>query len=353
MRYRSVEKEAFFKAFFLFFSSLAILMGALFYGFYLKEKSALDDRLFSQMRLCSFDLECPKFGIGFADAQSRDLYTLKRDEKALYAYFPVPGSRNYVMKIFYPMERYRAEVAQIRKRLLGEALFVYLLLGALSALFSLYALTPLRRALRLTEEFVKDILHDFNTPLSVIRLNAGMLLKRYPEEKRAERIGQGVETLMRLQANLKSYLGGHERQRERFRLDRLVEERTGLLEKSFEDVTFERSLQPLEVETNKDAMERVLDNLLSNGAKYNVKGGRVRVSIESGEARLSIEDTGVGIAHPEKAFERFYKEQERGLGIGLHIVKKLCDQMGVAIRLESRKGRGTRVTLDLGRIVAR
>ncbi len=347
MRFRRVEREAFFKGFSLFFLSLALLTGALFYGLYLREKRMFDDRLFSRMRLCSFDLECPEFGIDFVEADAKDLYTLKRDKEALYAFFPVPGSDRFVMKILYPLERYRLDVIRIRNETLREALPVYLLLALLSALFSLYALTPLRRALRLTEEFVKDILHDFNTPLSVIRLNAGMVRRHCPGERRLERIEGAVETLMRLQSNLKSYLGGHERQRERFRLDRLIEERTKLLEKSFDDVVFERSLQPLELHTNKDAMIRVLDNLLSNGAKYNVRGGRVHIRLQQAEAQLTIEDTGVGIAHPEKAFERFYKEQERGVGIGLHIVKKLCDQMGIAIGLESRKGVGTSVRLDL------
>lgn len=62
--------------------------------------------------------------------------------------------------------------------------------------------------------------------------------------------------------------------------------------------------------------------------------------------RVIIEDTGRGINHPEKVFDRFYKEHERGLGIGLHIVKKLCDQMKITIHIHSTVGKGTKVTLD-------
>ncbi len=62
---------------------------------------------------------------------------------------------------------------------------------------------------------------------------------------------------------------------------------------------------------------------------------------------LYIEDTGKGIKNPSKVFERFYKEQERGIGIGLHIVKKLCEELGIEITLQSEIGQGTSFFLNL------
>lgn len=62
---------------------------------------------------------------------------------------------------------------------------------------------------------------------------------------------------------------------------------------------------------------------------------------------LSIKDSGKGIANPSKIFNRFYKEQERGIGIGLHIVKKLCDELKIGIDVKSELGVGTTFTLKL------
>jgi len=48
-----------------------------------------------------------------------------------------------------------------------------------------------------------------------------------------------------------------------------------------------------------------------------------------------------GIKYPNKIFDRFYKEHELGLGIGLHIVKNLCDELGIKIKVQSKIDQGT------------
>jgi len=97
---------------------------------------------------------------------------------------------------------------------------------------------------------------------------------------------------------------------------------------------------------------RILDNLLSNAARYNKKGGAVTVRFLRESSTLLIEDSGRGIERPERVFERFYKESEGGQGIGMHIVKKLCDSIGVGVSVESEPGRGTRIALDISAIVS-
>jgi len=79
----------------------------------------------------------------------------------------------------------------------------------------------------------------------------------------------------------------------------------------------------------------------------------VHIFIRFEGENLIIEDTGKGIKNPKKVFERFYKEQERGIGIGLHIVKKLCDELGIAISLTSKVGEGSRFILNLHPIIKR
>ena len=75
-----------------------------------------------------------------------------------------------------------------------------------SILFSFYALYPLRNALRLTQEFVKDILHDVNTPISTMRLNLSLLQEEIGENNKIKRIERGIENILLLQENLKSHL---------------------------------------------------------------------------------------------------------------------------------------------------
>ncbi len=347
---RSVEREAFIKSFILFFGSLSLLLSILFYTIYKRELANLDSSLFAQMRICSFDLKCPKFKIDFEESGSKELYTLKRGSEGVYSLFPIGGGSRYLLKIVYPSKSYRAETAEIRKEVAAEFLLTEAVLLVLSILFSLYSINPLRQALKLTREFVRDILHDFNTPLSIIRLNVKMLEKECPKSSKSSRIEEAVETLLRLQANLRDYLGGHELKSETFRLDTLAAERVSLIQKGYPEIEFTTSLDPLEVESGKDALTRIVDNVVTNAAKYNRRGGRVSVVLDAAAKKLTIEDTGIGIENPKKVFERFYKEQERGMGIGLHIVKKLCDQTSIGVEVESEKGKGTRFIFDLGKV---
>ncbi len=353
MRLRSVELEAFVKSFLLFFLSISFLSSLLFYSIYKKESENLDREIFSQMRACSFDLKCSKFEIGFSKSGKSDLYTLKHEENGLYALFPINDSSKYLLKIIYPYENYQADLKRVEREILKEFMIAIMVIAFLSVLFSLYAINPLRRALKLTEEFVRDILHDFNTPLSVIRLNARLLKNESENSKKSTRIEEAVETLLRLQSNLRSYLGGEKMVSEPFRLDELLRERVEFMERAYLQIHFLLKLEPMRVKCSRDAMIRIVDNVVGNAAKYNVDGGRVEIVLNANKATLAVIDTGIGIENPRKIFDRFYKEHDRGMGIGLHIVKKLCDEMGIEIAVESEKGKGSSFLFDLKKVTLR
>jgi signal transduction histidine kinase len=66
---------------------------------------------------------------------------------------------------------------------------------------------------------------------------------------------------------------------------------------------------------------------------------------------LVIEDSGIGIKEPSKVFNRFYKETSRGMGIGLHVVKKLCMDLNIDIKVESKLKKGTKFSLNLEKVM--
>ena len=100
-------------------------------------------------------------------------------------------------------------------------------------------------------------------------------------------------------------------------------------------------------------IREVVGNLCDNAVKYNVDGGSVTVTVESGEtaASLTVEDTGVGIpqAEQERVFERFYRVDKShskasgGTGLGLSIVKHAVALHHGDIQLTSAPGHGTRI----------
>lgn len=115
--------------------------------------------------------------------------------------------------------------------------------------------------------------------------------------------------------------------------------------------------EPTEISCDVGKVRRILSNLLSNAAKF-TEGGRVvfSASRHSGKLRLSVEDTGVGIASEtlSRLFETFgnasdetasnYGEDVR---LGLPLAQRYCHLLGGELRVESRVGFGSRFTVDL------
>jgi len=103
-------------------------------------------------------------------------------------------------------------------------------------------------------------------------------------------------------------------------------------------------------------LERVLRNVLDNAFKFTQHGG-VSIELEStqDEAVISIRDTGPGIPTDKQSaiFEEFYqiadekRRGEKGLGLGLSIVRKLCELLDHQLHLESAAGSGTTVRLSV------
>lgn len=110
------------------------------------------------------------------------------------------------------------------------------------------------------------------------------------------------------------------------------------------------------VETDAVMLERILRNLADNAVKYSDSGVvTLRVWAKEGRISIEVEDMGQGIPphEQERIFEPFYqvdnraRDRRKGLGLGLAIVRKLVDLLGMALSLDSTPARGTRVTLTM------
>jgi PAS domain S-box-containing protein len=115
--------------------------------------------------------------------------------------------------------------------------------------------------------------------------------------------------------------------------------------------------EPVRVEGDRVRARQIMDNLLSNALKFTAAGGSVSVDVEfgGGFARVSVNDTGIGIplADREAIFDKFHQLEpamsgfREGTGLGLAITKRLVEAHGGRIWLESEPGRGSRFTFTL------
>lgn len=343
------EVESLSKSFLIFFMLLEVLLAINFWHELQEKKAEVEEKIQVEMQLCAYNLQCGELKTDFVEKTENKETNILYKDGDFYSYFKVPTVDKFLMKVVYPKASYLSKIEKLEQKTYRKFLLYSLLAALVSFLFAYYALMPLRKALRLNEEFVKDILHDFNTPISSMRINLKLFKREIGENRKIQRLENNIETILSLQNNLQIFLRGIPSQVESFSLKELAEERVHYFGILYPDVLFKISLGKTVLETNKDAFTRILDNLLSNAGKYNVANGEVSVALKGHS--LSIRDTGKGIKHPSRVFDRYYKEQNRGIGIGLHIVKKLCDQLRIPLKIKSKENQGTTIVLNLSNII--
>ncbi len=207
--------------------------------------------------------------------------------------------------------------------------------------------------------------HDLRQPLHALSAYSAVLLAN-PSAQTLQEAGHNIDTLVRSLGEILGELfdlsrlssGGYRLQHEPFALDRLVAgvcaEFTPVAAAKGLALTWE--VAPVELIGDASATGRIVRNLLDNAIKYSDRGEvRVTVALVAGEAILEVSDTGRGIAAEEqpRIFEEFYQierageDPPQGVGLGLSIVKHLCELMRARIELCSILGVGTRFTISM------
>ena len=332
---------------------MSLLYGLFAWMNYRDRRRQLDETLLSEMKIFSFKPLGGNFDVAFEKKKSDErIWHLVHSPEGPYALFEIPGSRQYLLRIRLPQREYDRRIAEIRREALrGWPLYI-LSIALLALLFAYYSLEPYRRALRLNEEFVRDILHDFNTPLSALRIDLGILRRRLGRDRSIERMVASLGTVHALQENLRAFLARRSGGKEPFELRPLLEDRIDTLRGLYPSLRFLDEVPAgVVLLCDRNAFARIVENLLANACKYNRERGQICLELDG--TLLRIRDNGRGMRDPDRAFERYYKEGERGLGLGLHIVKKLAEDMKIGVNLESTEGKGTTVTLDLREVMQR
>lgn len=215
-----------------------------------------------------------------------------------------------------------------------------------------------------------NVAHDFRTPLTRIRGAAEHALRaRQPpstQETLLNVLGGIIEDCDTARLQLQNLLDVRAMESGLLKLDirrhdlkKIVLEVADLYTVMAEDkgVNLHTALPDGEVLTDGDPaqLSQAVANLIDNAIKYTPRGGSVRVELESGQGlvRLTVADTGIGIPEDEHAlvWQRLYRSRnaraEKGLGLGMSIVKTIVEAHGGTITFSSALGQGSTFVLTL------
>ncbi|HIR22842.1 MAG TPA: hypothetical protein IAB32_03560 [Candidatus Scatosoma pullicola] len=222
------------------------------------------------------------------------------------------------------------------------------------------------KAQRSKNDFIANVTHEMNTPLTSIRgyseLIAGGALNEEQTKAAANTLVKQSDRLSKLIACIINYneIDNDELPAYEVDLSKLAEEILEVLAPDIEkrNIALEKHIEPgISVMSRHERLNEVLGNLIRNAIRYNKEGGNLRVGIcrtEDGHPRLTVSDTGIGIAEEnlERIFDRFFTVDKShsgkngGFGLGLAVVKKICRRSGWGLRVESCLGEGTTFTVD-------
>lgn len=216
------------------------------------------------------------------------------------------------------------------------------------------------RLLEQQDMFVKKIMHEINTPLSIISLNANSIERKFGSLKEIEAIKASSKTLSSIYGDL-SYIVKKEKinyEIKKIDLITFLSKRIRFFDEisQIKDITISLEAQEeIEVLANEYELERIVDNTISNAIKYSNPSTQIEIILYQQENHtfLDIVDKGLGMKDIDSVFVPFYQQSHKniGLGLGLSIVKEICDKYKILIKVQSKEHEGTRFSYNITSIL--
>ncbi|WP_415579703.1 sensor histidine kinase [Helicobacter labetoulli] len=257
-------------------------------------------------------------------------------------------------KIFIQDTSLESQMFFLRLKMIAYFLLSLFGVGVVAYFLVKLSLKPMQQRINALNAFIKDSTHEINTPLSIILMSIETLpLDNLTpaQSQKIERIKLASKSLSHIYKILVAYNFPHSinHKCENLALHILLQERLEYFSPFFEQkaLQLQSTITPSYIFASAEKMSCVLDNLLSNAIKYNKKGGEIDISLKEGV--LSISDSGCGMADSDKEriFERYVRcnDYQGGFGIGLTLIKRICDEYGINIEVQSEQGKGSCFTL--------
>ena len=218
-------------------------------------------------------------------------------------------------------------------------------------------------------KFLTNLSHEFRTPISLIVSPAEQLLEMEHSPEKKEQISLIKRNARRLLNLVNQLLDFRKLEESELKLNLTENDLVAFIKEvadSFKDLShrkhiefrFSSSVSQYHTSFDRDKIERVLFNLLSNAFKFSRERDHISLTIGKNlpeGIKIVVSDTGIGMDAPtrEKIFERFYQGDtdrailNQGNGIGLSIAREFVNMHGGTIEVESEPGKGSSFVVSL------
>jgi len=300
------------------------------------------------------------FRSGLYDVRGKRIFSLLTEEPSFFKNgYSVEKQRAYYVTTL-PEDRYfdakylivenRISYYEVYEQVLLILLSIVAVVFLLSVLFLDRFARPFAEVNKKLDNFIKDSMHEINTPLAIININVDLYNRKYGTNKHLQRIKASAKVLANIYNDM-DYLIKHD-------LVELKPEEVDLCDflsdrvEYFEEVATLKGISIIKsceccakIYMNAKQLQRVVDNSISNAIKYSFENQSIEVGSRltpSGECQIYFKDQGIGIDDTEKIFDRYYRESKQvgGLGIGLNIVRTIIQRENIKVQIDSKPNNG-------------
>ncbi len=245
------------------------------------------------------------------------------------------------------------QLAVLKKSVFNVLVIVFIFIIMVAWLLSRLFMKPVRERVEQVERFLNDITHELNTPISSLTMATDQALKQGEcTEKTLRNVSISTKQLYDIYRSL-TYLNFKKKEDagEVLQLDEVLQKSVEYYRPlaDIKRIVFKTEIEEMSCILPESQLTLLLGNLIGNAIKYSSTGSKIYVTLK--DRVLSIRDEGIGIeAEKQKEiFEKFKRgtEYSGGFGVGLNIVKSICDEHDIEIELNSTLGEGTEFMLYL------
>ncbi|MGB3960689.1 MAG: HAMP domain-containing sensor histidine kinase [Sulfurimonas sp.] len=367
----NLEKKSFysFLALYLFSSLFFVLLSG--YLYFSAQKSSLENATYyklqhmaddiasriihAQMSASELKLPASEENYSYTLIQSSQKqsfaqnYFEENDSKILVS--SAPQKHLGIQYVVVKTDLYHKELKRLQKQILYVMSILFLAIVLISWLLSKLFMRPIHEKVSQIEQFIQNISHELNTPITALQMSAKRAIqKKVYDEKILTNISISTKQLYNIYRSL-AYLSFHiqEQKANPTNIKPILEQSIAYYTELSEakNIAMQVDLQDALLTITNTKAELLFSNLLSNAIKYSLPHTTIKIILH--EHFLSIEDEGIGIA-PQKLdaiFELYQRASDLagGFGVGLGIVKQICDEHNISIEVNSTLGEYSRFTL--------
>lgn len=383
------EKKALRNFLFIYVTSTIFLVSVILYIYYQNELKMAQDSCTMELQNASMQIKAEildkymkkKDFIPEKLSKENIKYALlDKDKKVIFSYlderFEIDYSKNIYENSNYkyfittlneeniPIKYIVIESCQvvndknsIRILILIKLIVSSIFIACVGYLLSKILLNPARKRVDSMDKFIKDSAHELNTPISVLMTSVSMLKNGKNPEKMMKYILSSSKQISQIYNDIhfSAFNEINEDVFEEFDLKDLISESVDY----FNDISITKNIQINSnlfsccIKMDRTKTQKLVNNLISNAIKYSYKDSIIEVTLK--DNILSVKDFGRGISEEEQEeiFKRYKRgnNNEGGFGIGLDIVKRICNEYNLILNLKSQINKETIFSIDFSSIV--